>query len=181
MLVNLRALFGVFVDIILLRRGPEQLPASPALLAIVIAIYAALTAIAVSSLSIPTPDWQGKLFVGTLLALVWYQAAFVLARKRERFTQTMTATFAASALFTPALVPLASALFAQQAAKPETVSAPLAGLTFIVSVWLFVIQVRIVRAAFEWPIPVAIGFIIAQQIIAMVVLYMLFGVPEKAP
>ena len=37
MLANLRALFGVVVDIVLLRRGPEHLPASPALLAVTIA------------------------------------------------------------------------------------------------------------------------------------------------
>ena len=33
MLANLRALFGVVVDIVLLRRGPEDLPASTVLLA----------------------------------------------------------------------------------------------------------------------------------------------------
>ena len=46
MLANLRALFGVFVDIMLLRRGPEHLPASPVLLGIVVAVDVILYSIA---------------------------------------------------------------------------------------------------------------------------------------
>jgi len=43
MLANLRALFGLLVDIVLLRRGPESLPASPSLLVIVIVLNTAMS------------------------------------------------------------------------------------------------------------------------------------------
>ncbi|MBC8028459.1 MAG: hypothetical protein H7Y89_20900, partial [Steroidobacteraceae bacterium] len=59
----MRALLGVIVDIILLRRGPEHVPASPALLAVIIAVYAAAAAITASLFGPPEQRWAIELVV----------------------------------------------------------------------------------------------------------------------
>ena len=108
MLANLRALFGVVVDIVLLRRGPEHLPASPALLAAVIAIYLVVySVLTILSPNVP-PIWVLPLLMAALIAVLWFRAGLVAAKKRERFTQTTAAYFAATTMFLPVLVPLES-------------------------------------------------------------------------
>ena len=177
MLANLRALFGVVVDIVLLRRGPEHLPASPALLFVVIAINLAVSALLVGLASRPPSSWPLQLAAGTLILLLWFRASFAVAQKRERFVQTMTAYLAASTVFLPALVPLASALQPFMA-DPEKVQQPPALLllaAIVVLVWMVTVQARIVRAAFEWPYFVSIVFILAQNFVSAYLLASMFG------
>ena len=106
MLANLRALFSVVVDIILLRRGPEQLPASTVLLYATVGIYLVISAMVVASVSTPDGNWPLELIIGAASMLVWYQVALQLAKKRERYPQTMTAMFGVSTIFAPLLVPM---------------------------------------------------------------------------
>ena len=110
MLANLRALFGVVIDIILLRRGPESIPVSQVLLAFVVALNVGgsllLGRIDAGSLG----QALAQSLAGCAVLLAWFHAALTLARKRERFLQTMTALFAVNALFLPAVVPLFTAL-----------------------------------------------------------------------
>ena len=144
MLANLRALFSVLVDIILLRRGPEQLPASPILLAVVIGVYLAISAMVVASQTVTERNWPLELIIGTASMLIWYQVALQLAKKRERFHQTMTAMFGVSTIFAPLLVPMLNSVVAQMQAK-EQPSQFLSMLSLFLLVWLVVIFVRIVR------------------------------------
>ena len=50
-------------------------------------------------------SWPLQLLVGTIVRLLWFQLAFTLANKPERFLQTATAIFGANTLFLPALIP----------------------------------------------------------------------------
>jgi hypothetical protein len=179
MLANLRALFGVIVDIVLLRRGPENLPASSGLLVIVVALNTAVFALSMAAAPQAPANWQARILISAAVSLLWYRAAFGLTRKRERFTQTMTAVFAANTLFIPVLVPMASALM-PYLEKQQTAPPALGILTLLVAGWLFVVQLRIVRTAFEWPIAGAIAFIFAQELAGAIIFALLFGVAEKA-
>ena len=176
MLANLRALFSVLVDIILLRRGPEQLPASPVLLAIVIGFYIAISAMVVASQVVTDRNWPLELVIGTATMLIWYQVALQLAKKRERYLQTMTAMFGVSTIFAPLLVPMLNSVVAQMQAKQQP-SQFLSMLSLFLLVWLVVIFVRIVRSAFEWPWPAALLLVIGQEIFSILVFVLVFGAP----
>ena len=83
MLVNLRALLVRLIDIVLLRGGPEQLPASPGLLAMIVAVNVAVSAIIMRSFPQRRKTWQLQLLVGTVVALLWFRAG-VRARQEAR-------------------------------------------------------------------------------------------------
>jgi surface polysaccharide O-acyltransferase-like enzyme len=180
MLGSLRALLGVIVDIILLRRGPEHVPASPALLAVVIAVYAVGAAITGALFSPADQPWALELVVAIVVTLAFYQIALNVAKKRERFTQTMTAMFAVRAIFTPLLVPMMGSLMSSIQAK-EPASSMLALLFFAGVLWVFVVDVRIMRSAFEWPTPAALLLVIAQQIVLLIIAVLLLGGQQPPP
>jgi len=181
MLVNLRALFVRLIDIVLLRSGPEQLPASPGLLTIVVAMNVAVSAIVYSLLAKPPLHWQLQLLVGTVVTLVWFRVAFGFVNKPERFLQTSAAVFGTNTLFVPALIPMVAELL-PFLEKPEPTASPpalLSLLAAVLGIWLLTVQVRIVRAAFEWHFIAAIIFIFGMNFASALVYGMLFGVPAK--
>ena len=173
MLANLRALFGVVVDIVLLRRGPEHLPASSTLLAILVVAYAVVAGLVASAVATPDQRWPIELVVVIGTTLLWYQVALRVANKRERFVQTLSAMFAARLLFAPLAMPLMSAWMEQVRLFEETKTPPssLIGLlAFFLTLWLFVVNARIVRGAFEWPWFPAVVLTLAQEVAMLVVL-----------
>lgn len=183
MLVNLRALFGGIVDIILMRRGPEHLPASVVVLVCTIALNLAIYALATLLGTKPPANWPLQLAVGTAVSLLWFRLALTLLKKRERFVQTMTAIFGTNALFLPAMVPLAAAVlpYLQKKADAAAAAPPsvLAMLFLILALWQLVVQVRIVHAAFEWAYFASVLFIFGQGFVSLIVFYLLFGVPQS--
>jgi len=181
MLVNLRVLFARLSDIILLRGGPESLPAAPSLLAIVIAANIAVSALVASLMPTAPQGMSVEFFVDIAVAMLWFQVAFALVNKRERFVQTMIAFFGVFTLFVPVLLPLAVTLL-PYTLKPDLAMPPptlptLLGAALVV--WLVVVLVRIVQAAFEWPYVAAIVFLFGLRIATVLVYAMLFGVPAK--
>jgi hypothetical protein len=180
MLANLRALLGVIVDIVLLRRGPEHLPASNVLLAIMIGVYLLVD----SMVSVWLNAFDAKrlitLAIGITATLVWYHFALIIVKKRERFAQLLTGLFAVSILFTPLFIPMANTIVAQSAAKQEP-SQAFVLLMLGVLVWAMVIYVRMVRAAFEWQWPSALLMIIGQECFTLLLFFLIFGAPQAAP
>jgi len=181
MLVNLRALLVRLIDIILLRGGPEQLPASPGLLAIVVALNVAVSALIYSLIPNAPNNWQTQLLVGTVVSLLWFRVAFSMANKPERFLQTSTAIFGITTLFIPALIPMIATML-PYIEKPDPMMSPPAALSLlaaILGIWLLIIQVRIVSAAFEWHWLGALIFIFGLNFASAVVYGVLFVVPPK--
>jgi hypothetical protein len=175
MLANLRALFVVVIDIIRFKGGPENLPMSTALLACVVAAFAAATAIAAAQVATPAQTaWPAELLCGIVVTLAWYQVSLRNAKKRERFVQTMTALFAVRALFMPAVLPMAAVMRTDLAAT-QTTPLPLALATVVLTLWLLAIEVRIIRTAFEWPTGGALGMVLAQEFSAALFFGILLG------
>jgi hypothetical protein len=181
--VNLRALLGMVVDIIRLKGGPESLPTSAALLAWVVGVFAAGTSIAAAAVATAEQQaWPIEVVVGIVVTLGWFHIALGLAKKRERFIQTMTALFAVRAIFTPVIIPLVATfrpyfVAAVDAAKTSTAAAPtppgpLFVLVLFLMIWLLIVEVRIIRAAFEWPIAGAL-FLVLMQEFAVALVYAL--------
>ncbi|MEO8061457.1 MAG: hypothetical protein ABI821_01780 [Pseudomonadota bacterium] len=184
MLANLRALFGVVVDIVFLRRGPENMPASNTLLGIVVVVYVALYALAYNAFILPaapaTPrSWALQIVCAALLELAWFRIAFQLAGKPERFTQTATAIFATSTLFIPALAMVGSLMPYMAKGATSQPPAMTSFLTAFIGIWMVVILIRIVRAAFEWTWPRSILFVLAANFVPMIILSLVFGDSQK--
>lgn len=179
MLANLRALFVVVFDIIRLKGGPENLPTSTALLTVVVGAFAGVTALLASSVAVAEQQarWPIELVVGIGVTLLFFHVALSLAKKRERFVQTMTALYAVRTLFVPAIMPMVS-LLRVDPTNPSAPAAPAAlGILFIaLVVWMVAAEVRIVRSAFEWAIGGALGLVIAQEFAVVVVFVLVLGI-----
>jgi hypothetical protein len=185
MLVILRALFGQLVDIVLLRRGPEHLPASRALLTTVVVVNLVLYGVAYHNLIAPlmpeaSSDWPLQMIAGSLITLAWFRVSFQLAHKTERFVQTMIAVFATNILLIPAMPLFAALLPYMQKPNGEPAPATLVLLTLLIAGWVLAVLVHIVRSAFEWSWAGSIVFVFASSFGPAILLSILFGVAQKA-
>jgi hypothetical protein len=181
MLVNLRALLVRLIDIVLLRGGPELLPASPGLLGIVVVVNLAVSGFIYSFMPKAPHNWELQLLVETVVALLGLRVAFSLAHKPERFLQTSTAIFGTTTLFMPALIPMATALRPYLInTDPELVPpVALSLLAAILGIWLLVVQIRILRTAFEWHWLLAFIFFFALNFASALAYGMLFGMATE--
>ena len=95
------SLVRLYADIALLRRGPEELPASLfLLLGTVVANF--LVNFIVSTLLPPFPGpWHLHLAVDILFTLAWYAVLMRLFARPERFLQTTTAVFGYQTVLAP--------------------------------------------------------------------------------
>lgn len=88
----------IFVDIVLWRRGPQDLPTSALLLALTVAVYVAVSVVQLAMLGEDTATWIFFLLVDPLLLLGWVWLVLRIFGRTERFLQTATAVFGASAV-----------------------------------------------------------------------------------
>jgi uncharacterized membrane protein len=177
MLANLRALFGVIVDIILLRRGPEQLPASPTLLAALVAASIVQSSLAAFFTPVSFLSALLQTIVGAAILLLWFHAALKIAGKRERFTQMMSALFGVDLLFVPVILPLIGALL-PYAGKTDPQNPPPAMLSLVflgVGVWWLFVKIRIVKATFEMPAFAAFLLLAGEFFATILIFTLLFG------
>jgi hypothetical protein len=180
MLGLLRALFKALVDIALLRRGPEEVPASPVLLGLVIAVYAGLVLFVAAPFIDSTGRAAAELALSVTCTLLFYRAVLHFARKTERFTQTMTALYGISALFSPVVLPMVAALSAQAKAQTQPPTLLIIGIFFL-CIWGITVTVYILRSALEWPGLAAFGVLLGQNVLLLLLSALLFGAPPPAP
>lgn len=167
------AILKLYLDIALLRRGPEDVPVSRSLLFWTVVAYFALSMALVANLG----DSNGgplPVITGIAIAFGWFR--FLLARfgRSERFLQTLTAYFGFSLLFRLASAPLVSAL-APYADKPQELPTALMLLAVPVSVYQIFVAARILRAAIERPMLVCVALLIVQSVLEFVVATSLLG------
>jgi len=88
----------IFVDIVLWRRGPQDLPVSGLLLALTIAFYVVVSSVQLALLREPAATWFFFIVVDPLLLMAWVWLVLKLYRHGERFLQTATAVFGTGAV-----------------------------------------------------------------------------------
>jgi hypothetical protein len=96
-------LLKVLLDIVLWRRGPQDLPASPLLLALAVVAYVGVSLVQLSLLDEPPGAWTLFVFGDPLLLGAGTWLVLRLFRHPERFLQTATAVFGTGALLGIAL------------------------------------------------------------------------------
>jgi hypothetical protein len=122
----------VFLDIVLWRRGPQDLPASPLLLALVTAAYVAVSAVQLLMLHEAGPTWFVFVVVDPVLLICGTWLLLRLFQHPERFLQTATAVLGTGALLGLAVyLPLQWILDAA-GATPESTLAGIAALALVV-------------------------------------------------
>jgi hypothetical protein len=173
---DMKELIQLFAQIALLRRGPQDLPASTLLLALTVIGYLAVNLV-VSSVLPPVKGWPAQVLVDTLFTLAWYVALLRLLGRSERILQTATAVFGLQGLLSPLLI--ASDWLMLRFGGDSLWQVPVACAGLLLIVWLVAANSQIVKAALEWSSPASVVLVILQIFTGRVLLFALFP-PVKA-
>jgi drug/metabolite transporter (DMT)-like permease len=161
----MKSLLESIRDILLLRRGPQDLPFSAALLGTLI-LFALAIGLAVSAQRVPVAVAAPQLGfeVLLLLALAWIPLA--VARRRERFVQTATALVAAAIAFNLLAVPVVLGVgeLPRDPRALTTLQVVLGWLSLALLAWKLVVSGHVLRHALD--VPLRIGVLIAAAFLA---------------
>ena len=177
------ALLVILRDILFLRRGPQDLPYSPLLLAIVAAVCLMISLWAGSILMPKQTDTLLRVLAGLLLHLGFLYLLLNALQHQARFVQTALASLLVDVLFTAVVLPLLPIFepFSRNAPTPDNVNgvAAIASLLLLaLGVWRIVVDAHILRAALEVRLLAALLINTGLFFAAQVVLGALFGVSE---
>jgi len=167
----MKELIQLFTQIALLRRGPQDLPASMLLLGITIVGYFGINFL-VSSLMPPIKGWPAHLAVDVVFTLVWYVVLLRLTGRSERTLQTTTAEFGFQAVLSPLLV--ISEWLMLRFAQDTTWQLPVALIWLMLVIWVIAANSHVVKAALEWSSAASVFLVILQILAGQLVLFALF-------
>ena len=167
----MRELSRMFWQIALLRRGPQDLPASTLLLVLTVIGYVCVN-ILFSSLLPPESRWPERLLVDSLFMLVWYVALLRLLGRPERILQTTTAVFGFQAVMTPLLIP--SEWLLRRFGEDSTWQVPITCAGLLLFVWVIAANSQIVRTALEWSAASSVALVILQTLAGWLLQFALF-------
>lgn len=169
-------LLRLFTQIALLRRGPQDLPASELLLVITVLGYLAVNALLASLL--PSDEgWQGPLLVGTIFTLLWYGVLLRVAGRSERTLQTVTAVFGFEAVLSPLVV--GSEWLLRRYGENPTWGVPVTCIGLLLLAWVIAANSHIVKAALQWSGSASVALVILQMLAGWLVLFAVFPPPVK--
>lgn len=169
----LKELLNAFVDILLLRRGPQDLPASRFLLACVLAAYVT-SGMVLYAINVPSMGPAlAELAVVLGLEIAFFAAVLALGRKLSRAEQTFTALWGTGAMLTLAGVPL----HLWMGVLPEGAQvAALPGMAVLaLLVWSTVVGGHILREALEINLVAGVMLVLAEFVLSIMVTAQLFG------
>jgi hypothetical protein len=126
----------VFLDIVLWRRGPQDLPASKLLLGLAAAGYMLISAAQLAWLDAPSEAWIVFIVLDPLLLAGGTWLLLRLFNRRERFLQTATAVLGAGAVLGAVLIIPTQWLLSALRVVPGSTVAGVAALTLVVAVAL---------------------------------------------
>jgi len=163
-------LIRLFLEICLLRKGPQDVPAYPLLLGLALAAYVLVGAIQ----AFMEEQWlegllQIPLQAAILLVFVWI--SLKAAGKMNRMQQTFTTLLATDALISTFAIPLEVFFLA----NPQ--SAIIHLLLLLLMLWHMVVVAHILRHALSQTLVVGLGLSFVYTFFTLQVLLMLFGAP----
>ena len=169
----MKELVRLFVQIALMRRGPQDLPVSAALLAVTAAAFVIINSLVSLALPpIPGP-WFGHLVVEGAFTFVWYAVLLKILHRPERFLQTTTAVFGFQAVLAPLWI--AAVWLVQQTADDDTWRLPSSLLGLAIVVWRVAANARVLKAALEWGMPACVALVILQYLAGQILLFCVFS------
>jgi len=163
-------LLRLFTQITLLRRGPQDVPASVLLLVLSMLAYLGVKALVCTLL--PLQAWPGPLLAETLFTLLWYVVLLRLVGRPERTVQTATAVFGVQTLLAPLLV--ACEWLIPRVQQGSAWQLPVASAGLLLLVWLITANSHVVKAALEWSATASVVLVILQVFSVQLLLVTLF-------
>ena len=168
----MKELVRLFMQIALMRKGPQDLPASATVLAATAAGYFLVNCLVSAALPPIRGPWFGHLVVDVLFTLAWYALLLRILRRPERFLQTTTAVFGYQAVLSPFWI--ACVWLIRQFAEDDAWRFPIVLLGLAIVVWLVAANARVLKAALEWTLPSCVALVILQILAGQVLLVYLF-------
>jgi hypothetical protein len=169
----MKELVRLSVQIALMRKGPQDLPASVAALAASAAAFFIINClVSVALPPIPGP-WFGHLVVEVVFTFVWYALLLKILRRPERFLQTTTAVFGYQAVLAPLWI--ASVWLVQQFAEDDIWRLPISMLGLAIVVWRVAANAQVLKAALEWGMAASVALVILQYLAGQILLFYLFS------
>ncbi len=166
-------LIRLFLDICLLRKGPQDTPASSFLLGLAVMAYCLVGAVQ----AFFEEHWlEGLLQIPLQAAILW---AFVwtslkAAGKMNRMMQTLIAMLGTDALISSFTIPL-EAFFLT---NPQSAFVHMLLLLFMI--WHMVVVAHILRHALSQTLAIGLGLSFIYTVFTLQVLIMLFGLPPSS-
>jgi len=167
----MRELTRLYAQIALLRRGPQDVPASMLLLAITVLGYCVINLSLSWALPALEGPWVWILLVEVLFTLAWYATVLRAVRKSERILQTITAIFGYRAVLAP--LSIVAEWLVRHFSEDELWQLPVFILYTGVLVWMIAANIHIVRAALEWPLLSCIGLVILEILTGQLLVFAL--------
>jgi len=178
----MKEIIGLFTQIALLRRGPQDLPASMLLLLLTIAGYLCvnllmslllLTLLHTTAAADGQVRWMAPLLIGTLFTLLWYVVLMRIVKRPERTLQTTTAVFG----FQAVLAPLTNAFewAMRRFGEDATWQLPVTCAGLLMVAWLIAANSHILKAALEWSNTASVALVILQMLAGGLLLLVVFA------
>ena len=156
-------LIRLFAQIAVLRRGPQDVPASALLLATTVALYFTINFIVNAVLPQLDGPWLPRLLLDIAFTLAWYYLLLRILRRPERSLQTTTAVFGFQAVLSPVLV--VSEWLALRYQHDAVWQVPFSLIALVLLVWLIAANAHVVKAALEWSSPASVALVILEVLI----------------
>lgn len=165
-------LIRLFTQIALLRRGPQDVPASGLLLVLTVCGYLVVNLL-VGALFPPGAHWWQVALIDTLFTLIWYAALLQLLGRRERILQTTTAVFGFQAVLTPLVI--CAQWLARRVGEDSPWQVAVTCLGLLLFVWLIAANSHVVKAALEWSATSSVALVILQTLVGWLLLVAMFS------
>lgn len=169
----MQQLLSAFLDIIMLRKGPQDLPASQFLMVSALLCYGA-SGLALFLTQIPSVAGAlSELSVVLAMEAGFFVALLALQGRSSRTVQTLTALWGTGTFLTLAGLPLHMWIASiPEGSDPATVATLGVLLLLILSL---VVAGHILREALELPLPAGILLVMSEFILSVFVTAQLFG------
>jgi hypothetical protein len=95
---DVKQFLSIFVDIVLWRRGPQDLPVSGLLFALTVAAYVAVSIVQLAFFDESLANWLFYIVLDPLLLMGWTWLILRILGRDARFLQTASALFGANAV-----------------------------------------------------------------------------------
>jgi len=163
----------IFLDIVLWRRGPQDLPASRLLLGLATAAYVAASVGQLALLGESAATWFFFVVLDPLLLLAWAWLVLRIFGHRERYVQTATAVLGANAVLGFAIYLPLQMLLAALGQDPQS---GLAQVVALVQVVVFALVTgRILKFATDSSLFTGIAMSLTYVLLVIMVMGLLRG------
>ncbi len=162
-------LITLFIEICAFKKGPQDVPASQALLSLLTFLYLVISAL-ILALNMPTHEALLQALVETLLVLTFPWLMLRIAHKPERYLKTVSAVLGSDILISLCALPALSSLSVQ--VTPLGFAA-----VIMLMLWNWAVTGHIFKHALSQPFLFGLGVALLYFLLSYQIIGMLFPAP----